>query len=689
MKRTIISAACITLLTVCAAPAMAQQSAAAKSSSVQMSALVSGIELNSINPAVRIQDDFYGYVNGGWDKKTAIPADRPSWSSFDELRIAALDNLRVIIDDTVKSPGPAGSESRKIADMYSSFMDDKQRDALGFSPLKNELASIAALTDKKQLPAMFAAFNRIGVDTPFTLLIWGDAKDSNQSAMYLNQSGLGMPDRDYYLKDDDQKLKAIRTKYQAHIEAMLAMSGDRNAAAGAQAILALETSLAKVQWTRAEARNPIKSYNRVELDKLAALTPGFDWQAWMAAAGVAGKGDFVVVRQPSYFTGMAEVLAATPLETWKSYLRWQLVSSYAQYLGKAAVAERFGFTGTTLRDVPQNEAPWKLGVRTTDAVLGEMAGKLYVARYFPPEDKARMLTLVNNLLASFREGIDKLDWMGPATKQEAQTKLASFKPYIGYPDKWRDYSALAISKDDLTGNIRRSREFTYQRDIDKLGKPVDKEEWGMTPQTVNATFSPLRNAITFPAGILQPPFFNSKADDAVNYGAIGAVIGHEIGHGFDDNGSQYDGFGNLRNWWTKEDRANFTSRAAGLVRQYSAYSPVPGYFVNGEVSLGENIGDNSGLAIAYQAYQKSLAGKASPVIDGYTGEQRFFLGYGQIWRGKFREAALISQLKAGTHTPTHLRGPGAVINQPGFHSAFDTKPGDKMYLTPEQRVIIW
>ena len=664
-----------------AAPLQAQQTAA--------STLQSGIDVQALSPTIRIQDDFYRHVNGTWSDKTEIPADKSRWGAFDELREASLVQVRAIIEGAAKNPGAAGSEARKIGDLYASFTDQKTRDALGLKPVRAELAKIAGVKNKQQLAAMFAYFNRSGVDAPFGVGIYQDAKDTNRYAVYASQSGLGMPDRDYYLKDDDAKLKAVRAKYVKHVETMLAMSGDKNAALHAQAILDLETQIAKAQWTKVETRNAVKSYNRIDIEQMAKLAPGFDWSALFKEAGVAGKTDFVIVRQPSYFTGFAALFESVPLETWKQYFSWQVLAAYAPYLDTASVNERFAFSGTAVRGVPQNEPQWQLAVRTTDAALSDAVAKLYVAQHFPPENKARMLTLVNNLLLSFREGIDTLDWMGPATKKEAQAKLATFKPYIGYPDKWRDYSKLEIKRDDLVGNIRRSRSVAYQRVVDRLGKPVDRDEWSMSPQTVNASYSPLRNAITFPAAILQPPFFNAKADDAVNYGAIGAVIGHEISHGFDDQGSQYDGQGNLRDWWTKEDRSGFAAKSAQLVKQYGAYSPVPGYFVNGELTLGENIGDNSGLAIAYKAYQSSLGGKPSSVIDGYTGEQRFYLGFGQVWRGKMREQAAIVQIKTDPHTPSQFRGNGTVLNQPGFYKAFDIKETDKMYLPPAQRVIMW
>ncbi len=680
MKISFSLAACAALVSFTATPLLAQQSAPA---------LVSGIDLSAMDATVRIQDDFYGFTNGNWMKKTVIPEDKSSWGVFYELRDNALTQVRSLIEAATKNPGKPDSEARKIADMYASFMDEKTRNALGFKPLQADLARVAAIKDKKDLPALFAYLNRTGVETPFALSVYQDAKRTDTYAVYVSQSGLGLPDRDYYLKDDDAKLKDARAKYLKHIERMLAMSGDKSAASHAADILDLETSLAQVQWTRVESRNAVKSYNSVEISKLNALAPGFDWPAYLNAAGLAGKSEFLIVRQPSYFTGMAEVVAGTPLEIWRSYFQWRVLESYAAYLSSAAVNERFAFTGTTLRGVPKNELPWQLAVRVTDNALGEAVGKLYVEQYFPPENKARMLALVNNLLVAFREGIETLDWMGADTKKEAQAKLATFKPYIGYPDKWRDYSALKTKRDDLVGNVRAARSFAYQRAIEKLGKPVDRDEWSMTPQTVNASYSPLRNSITFPAAILQPPFFNVKADDAVNYGAIGAVIGHEISHGFDDQGSQYDGSGTLRDWWTKEDRANFSARAANLVRQYGAYSPVANYKVNGELTLGENIGDNSGLAISFKAYQKSLQGAPAPVIDNFTGEQRFYLGFGQVWRGKQRDDAAIVQIKTDPHTPAQFRASGTVLNQPGFYSAFGIKQGDQMYLAPEQRVIMW
>ncbi|HYD81662.1 MAG TPA: M13 family metallopeptidase [Paucimonas sp.] len=650
----------------------------------------SGIDHQHNDKTVRIQDDFYRHVNGNWLKSAEIPADKARWGSFDELRDSVLPRLRSIIEAAMQDGGKQpGSEAQKISDLYASFMDQAKVEALGLKPLAAEFAKIDALSDKKQIPALIAHFNTLGVTAPYVPWVWQDGKDATQYIVNLWQGGLGLPDRDYYLKDDDAKLKDARAKYQAHIEKMLMLAGDKDAAAGAKAIVEIETELAKVQWTKVQNRDPIKRYNKVELAKLAEIMPAYDWPSYLAGMGVAGKIASLNVAQPSYFNGLSKILQETPLAAWKTYFKWHMLSAFAPYLPKAFDEADFAFNSTVLRGVPQQEERWKRGARLVERSIGEGLGKLYVAKYFPPEHKARMEKLVANLLAAYRQSIDTLDWMGPETKKEAQAKLSMFKPKVGYPNKWRDYSALTIAKDDLVGNVMRANIFETKRNIAKLGKPIDREEWGMTPQTVNAYYSPSRNEIVFPAAILQPPFFNAAADDAVNYGGIGAVIGHEISHGFDDQGSQYDGHGNLRNWWTPDDHAKFKAKAAVLIKQYGAYSPVPGYNVNGELTLGENIADNSGLAIAYKAYKLSLGGKEAPVIDGLSGDQRFFLGFGQIWRSKTRDASMIVQIKTDTHSPGEFRGNGTLRNQAPFYSTFDVKAGDKMYLPPEERVTIW
>jgi predicted metalloendopeptidase len=652
--------------------------------------LLSGIETQYIDANVRLQDDFFKHLHGKWLKDVPIPADKASWGAFDKLSDDIQPQLRAIIEKAAKESGKApGSDAQKIGDFYNSYMDEKKLDELGLKPLQGELTTIRALKDKKQIPALIGHFNQLGVTTPYDFGIGQDARDSTKYTVVMGQSGLGMPDRDYYLKNDDAKLTAVRAKYLKHIEKMLHLAGNPNPAASAKQILALETALAKVQWTQVANRDPITTYNKVELTKLNKLAPDFDWPSYLAATGITGKTSYVIVNQPSYLTGFNQVLQKTPLAAWKAYFEWHYVSNYAGFLSKSFVDENFAFKGTVLSGVPEMRPRWKRGVSNVEGALGESIGKIYVSEHFPPARKARMETLVNNLLATFKQSIDTLDWMSPATKQQAQAKLAKFTTKIGYPNQWRDYSTLQISADDLLGNVMRANAFGYQRELNKLGKPIDREEWGLTPQTVNAYYSPEMNEIVFPASILQPPFFDADADDAVNYGAIGAVIGHEISHGFDDQGSQYDGDGNLHDWWTKDDHKNFAAKTKMLIDQYNAFSPLPGYHVNGELTLGENIADNSGLAIAYKAYKLSLGGKDAPVIDGLTGDQRFYKGFGQVWRGKTRDEAIIAGIKVDPHSPEEFRANGTVRNQPGFYSAFGVKEADKLYLPPNQRVIMW
>ncbi len=653
-------------------------------------ALSSGIDVGTMDTKVRPQDDFYRYMNGTWLEKTPVPADKSRWGSFDELREASLENLHTIVDSIVVQKNKQhGSEAQKIGDLYQSFMDETRRESLGLAPLQPDFARIDALGEQTGLPALIAYFNEMRITAPFAVRVAQDAKDATKYAVIVSQSGLGLPDRDYYLNESDAKLKDARAKYLALMEKMLALAGEKDAALRAGEILVLETALAKAQWSRVENRNPVKTYNKFELAKLGELVPGIDWTSYLRAAELDGKINSVIVSQPSYLAGLGKVVESTPLVTWKAYFKWHLVNHYAPYLAKSFVDDHFAFTATTLRGVPANEDAWKRGVRLIEASLGEALGKRYVEKHFPPAHKARMEKLVANLVAAFGQSIDGLDWMSPATKQEAQTKLAAMKPKIGYTNIWRDYSAITIARDDLIGNVKRVSVAETRRNIAKLGKPVDREEWGMTPQTVNAYYNARLNEIVFPAAILQPPFFNAAADDAVNYGGIVAVIGHEIGHGFDDSGSQSDAVGNLRNWWTAEDRDKFAIKTKALIAQYSAYAPLPGYNVNGALTLGENIGDNSGLAVAYKAYQNSLGGKLSPVIDGFTGEQRVFLGWAQVWRGKARDDSTIVLLKTDPHSPAFVRGNATLKNQPGFYDAFGVKVGDNMYLPPAERVTIW
>jgi len=651
--------------------------------------LRSGIDLQYADSSVRPQDDVYQYLNGKWLRTFQLPADKGAVGSFTAVEDTTEEQLRSIVeslDQASLSDGDA--DSKKLADLYASFMNEEQLEVLGLKPLQAEFAAIDAIKDMNSLPVLVAHMNAIGAGAPYGLFVNLDARNSTQYAVSLFQGGLGLPDRDYYLKDD-AKLKQARVGYLAHIEKMLSMAGESKAAEHAAAILNLETALAKLQWTRVEDRDPIKTYNKTAITELPALMPGYDWQRYVRSAGIDGKVDSVIIRQPSYFTGLGKVMTNTPLPVWKAYFKWRVLSAAAPYLSKTFVDERFAFTGGILRGVPENQPRWKRGVALLDGSIGEALGKLYVAKYFPPQHKARMQALVQNFLEAYRRDIDTLDWMSAETKVGAQAKLAKMLPKIGYPDRWRDYSTLKVSRDDLHGNVVRANEFEYRRNLAKLGKPVDHGEWRMRPQTVNASYNPTSNEITFPAAILQPPFFDATADDAVNYGGIGAVIGHEMSHGFDDQGSQFDADGNLHDWFTKADHEKFAEKTKALVAQYNAYEPVPDYHVNGALTLGENIGDNSGLAIAYKAYRISLAGHEAAVVDGFTGDQRLYLGWVQVWRGKVREAEAIQNIKTNPHSPPAVRGTAPLRNQAGFYAAFGLKPGDKLYLPPDQRVNIW
>ena len=648
----------------------------------------SGIDTQYIDKSVRAQDDFFQHLNGEWLRNTEIPADKSSWGSFAKLRDDTTFHLRDLIQGLQGQKGLKGDDA-KIAALYASYMDEAKLEKLGTKPLAGELSKIRGLKDKKGLPALIAHFNKSGMPAPYAVGVSQDARNSTQYAAYMGQSGLGLPDRDYYLKKDDAKMADALAKYELHVAKILGMAGNKNAAAMAKSIVALETELAKAQWTRVENRDPVKRYNKMEISKLAEDAPGYDWKAALGATGIAAKTNSVIVAQPSYMKEFAKLVDSTPLDTWKAYFEWQLLRDASPYLSKEFDQAHFAFYGTVLTGVTEQQPRWKRGVGVVEGAIGEGLGKLYVAKYFPAERKARMEELVKNLLVAYKQSIDSIDWMGAETKKQAQDKLAKFTPKIGYPNKWRDYSKLQFNAGDLAGNLRRASEFAYNRNLDKLGKPIDKDEWGMTPQTINAYYRPTANEIVFPAAILQPPFFDMKADDAVNYGAIGAVIGHEISHGFDDSGSQYDGDGNLRDWWTKEDRAAFKVKADAMVKQYEAYEPVPGYNINGKLTLGENIADNSGLAIAYKAYKISLGGKPSPVIDGLSGEQRVFMGFGQVWRTKMRDQQAIVQVKTDPHSAGRFRANGTVVNQPAFYEAFGVKEGDKMYVKPEDRIIIW
>ncbi len=648
----------------------------------------SGIEQQYFDSSIRANDDFYQHVNGLWLKNTEIPSDKARWGTFDILREQSTQQLHDIIQALSTQHIIVGSAEQKVADLYASFMDEKTINALGIQPIQAELDHIDTFNDKKDFAKIVAYLSKIGIPSPFDVGITQDAKDSTKMIVAMGQSGLGLPDRDYYLKHDE-KFKQIRTQYVAYIEKMLSLSGDLKAKQHAKDILKLETQIAQVQWSNVQNRDAQKTYNIYKVEDLAQLSPDIHWQDYLTEQELIGKIQTIQVVQPSYFKDLSPIVAKISVDTWKAYFKLNTMRGFAPLLSQQFIDVNFDFYSKTLRGIKQQKPRWKRGIDLTDGNLGESLGQLYVKKYFTADKKQRMEQLVQNLLKAYAQSVDQLDWMSPATKVEAKKKIASFMVKIGYPNKWRDYSTLEIKKDDLVGNVLRSREFSRQFELNKLGKPVDREEWGMTPQTVNAYYNASLNEIVFPAAILQPPFFDMNADDAVNYGGIGAVIGHEMSHGFDDQGSQFDDMGNMKNWWTDEDRRKFKEKTQALVQQYSAYEPVKGYHVNGELTLGENIADNSGLAIAYKAYQLSLNGQPASVIDGFTGEQRFYIGWAQVWRGKITDPMQIEFIKRDPHSPDEVRGNATLKNQTHFYDAFVVKEADKMYLPKNKRVTIW
>lgn len=646
-----------------------------------------GIDTTNFDHSVRPQDDFFRFVNGGWLTRTAIPEDASSWGAFNELREKSRTALHGILEQAAASNAAPGSERRKVGDLYASFMDSARVESLGLTPLRSELTAINALSTPAQIPTVFAHFARIGVQGPVAVMVGPDPKNSTVNIVTVNQAGLGMPDRDYYLAQD-AKMAAVRQAYQGYVSRLLTLANQPDPSGAASRVLALETRIAQKHWDRARNRDRNATYNKMTVAELASASPVFGWNGYLSAAGL-GSATEVVVRQPDYVRAMDSIVASTPASTWREYLTFKLLDAYAAELPTAFQQARFDFRGRTLSGQQQESVRWKRGVDDVEHILGEPTGKLYVAQYFKPEAKARMDAMVRSLRAAYQVGIDSLEWMSPATKAQAKDKLAKFTVKIAYPDKWRDYSALTIKRDDLLGNAVRANEFQYADMVGRLGKPVDRSRWGMTPQTVNAYYNATSNEIVFPAAILQPPFFDVNADDAVNYGAIGAVIGHEIGHGFDDQGRKSDGTGNLRDWWTPADAKAFEERTTRLGAQYDAITPIDSLHINGKLTMGENIGDLSGLAQAYRAYHISLGGKEAPVIGGFTGDQRFFLGFAQIWRTKFRDASLRQQLLSDPHSPGMYRAFVPLVNNDAFDRAFNVKPGDRMYIAPANRVKIW
>jgi len=621
-------------------------------------------------------DDFYAYANGEWAKTTAIPADKASYGAFDTLADLSRDRTRGILE--------AAGDS-KIGQAYASYLDTAAIEAKGLAPIRPWLNTIKRLNDKAGYAALVAKADRNGVGIPFASGVGQDARQSDVYSVGVRQSGLGMPDRDYYLSADP-KLVEARTAYQAHLAKMLMLAGEADAEARAKAVLDFETRIAQVSWTRIDSRDRDKTYNKMSVADLARTAPGFDFATYLKAVGTPV--DSVVVAQPSAVTGIAGLIAATPLPVLKDQLLLRSLDEFADVLPQAFDREQFAFYGTVLSGTPQQEDRWKRAVSFTSAALSDDVSKVYVARYFPPETKAAADMLVRNVLAAMGQRIDKLDWMAPATKKAAHAKLAAFTPKIGYPDRWRDLSGLRIEKGDAFGNSLRAAQWLHDYNIGHLGKPIQRWEWGMTPMTVNAYANFGMVEIVFPAAILQPPFFDPKADPAVNYGGIGAVIGHELSHHFDDQGSKFDAKGRLIDWWTPADVAAFKQRTGALVRQYDAYEPLPGLHVKGALTLGENVADLAGLSVAHDAYKASLKGRAAPVIDGFTGDQRFYLGWAQVWRRNYRDANLRNRLLTDPHSPSQQRA-WVVRNLDPWYAAYQPKPGETLYLTPEQRVRIW
>ncbi|MBO2690565.1 M13 family peptidase [Shewanella algae] len=649
----------------------------------------SGIELENFDHQVRHQDDFYYSVNGKWLATTPIPADKSNYGAFSVLYEESQAALKQIIEEAAAKPNKAeGSVEQKIGDFYAAYMDSTLTDQLGIAPLKGQLADIAKTASHADIAALMGKLLTDGSGIPFGFYVNNDAKNSSQYGVYLYQSGLTLPDRDYYLKDDP-KFVANREAMREYVRNLMSTAGYPHADAAAANVANIELFIAQSQWSRVESRDANKAYNKMSLKELQQLMGGFDFDGFAKAAGLTGKTQDVIVRQPSYFEKLGAEFGKFPVSAWQDYLAFHLVDSYAGLLSQQFVDLHFDFHSKTLMGIQEQKPRWKRAVDGADQVIGELVGKEYVARHFQPEAKARMESMIKNLIKGFEVSIDELEWMTPETKKAAQEKLSKFTYKIGYPDKWKDYSNLEIKADDLVGNYQRYARFEYQDMLAKLGKPIDRSEWHMTPQTVNAYYNPVMNEIVFPAAILQPPFFNMEADDAVNYGGIGAVIGHEISHGFDDQGAKYDGDGNLRNWWTDKDREEFQKRGAQLSAQYSQFEALPGKFVNGDLTLGENIGDLGGLTVALRSYHLSLNGKEAPVMDGLTGDQRFFVGWSQVWRRNYRDEELGRRLLTDPHSPSHYRAMGTPRNVEGFYKAFDLKPTDKMYLSEEDRVKIW
>jgi len=651
-----------------AVEAVAEPEVAVREATAELE-LGSGIDMSGFDTTVRPQDDFFDYVNGKWVAETELPADRARWGTFDALREKSQEDVRTLIKEvSAAETVEAGSATQKIRDFYNAYMDTETANELGVEAIRLELSEVASIESYGDLFRAFSTLGVYGVNTPIG-------------------SGIFSPDRDYYLLDDEQFVKG-RELFRAYVARLFELAGIEGSADKAEAVFTLEHALAEVHWTKEENRDPVKSYNPKTPEELAQLAPSINWDVIFESAQIPAQERYIV-SQPSYFEAASKIFTDTDLGTWKDYLTFQTLDTFAPILGGDFFQAQFDFYRAGLQGIEEPRPQWKRAVTSVNGNMGELLGQLYVDRHYQDESRVRMETMIANLQEAYRQSITELEWMSEETKQQALVKLSKFNPKVGYPQDWRDYSSMEITEGDLVGNVKSAATFEYHRNLDKLDRPVDKAEWFMNPQTVNAYYNPVWNEIVFPAAILQPPFFNVEADDAVNYGGIGAVIGHEIGHGFDDQGRKFDGDGNLRDWWTEEDIVLFDKRKDMLAAQYNGYEVIDGLTINGEFTSGENIGDLGGLGIAYKAYKISLDGQEAPLIDGFTGDQRFFLGWAQVWRGKARDAETKRLLTIDPHSPAKFRANGAPVNVTEFYEAFNVKEGDGMYLPPEKRVKIW
>jgi len=648
---------------------------------------LSGIDKSQFDTSVRPQDDFYQYVNGTWLNETEIPADKSSYGVFHILYDENQIRLREIIENSAKIDKAPGSDAQKVGDFYNSYMDSAKIEELGLSPISDELARIDNVTSYDEYSKLVAHHLQIGVTTPITFYINQDDKNSEEYILNFYQSGLGLPDRDYYF-NEGEKFDEIRNGYVEFVSKILELSNIDNSKEIAETMMQMESEIAENHWSRVENRDDEKTYNKYAYVDLNELSPNFNWVTFFDNSNIQEIDD-VIVKQPSYFTSLSNIFEKYTLEDWKNYSKTMLINHFAARLPNDFVQANFEFYSKTLRGLEENRPRWKRAVQAVNGSLGEVVGKVYVDKYFKPEAKERMVNLVDNLQLSMADRIKKLDWMEEETKERALEKLSKFNAKIGYPDKWKDYSQLSVKPDELIQNTINSSIVEYNREIDKLGQPIDRDEWGMTPQTVNAYYNPTMNEVVFPAAILQPPFFNMKADDAVNYGGIGAVIGHEITHGFDDQGRRYNGNGNMIDWWTEDDNKRFTERAQVVIDQYNEFVPIDTLRINGELTLGENIADIGGLTVSYNAYKLSLDGKEGEVLNGFTGDQRVLLGWAQVWRSLARDEYLRNQVLTDPHSWAKFRVIGVMNNMPEFYTAFDVNEGDGHFLPEEERVKIW